>query len=348
MVRDGFDDEVSDGFDGTFDGGGVDGTPDEVVDVLGERWVARTLRLRDDAEAKRSGVPPVATLVHRAASPDRPRHRRAVLYLHGFVDYFFHPHVAEALEAAGWELYALDLRDYGRSIREGRRANHVTELATYAEEIDAAVALLRAEHDEVALLGHSTGGLVAALWADARPGRVDAVVLNSPWLDLRGNWFERTVLTRVLGPVGRLAPNVVVGRTAPHYGRALHRDTGGEWTYDLAWKPHEGFPARASFARTILQGHARVARGLHIEAPVLVLTSDASGPDDREHDALISTDSVLEVAHMAARAPLLGDDVTLVVVPGGAHDLALSPAPARERYLEEVVGFLDARVPRRG
>ncbi|MBT0993292.1 alpha/beta hydrolase [Cellulomonas sp. DKR-3] len=319
---------------------------DEVVDVLGEPWVARTLPLRDDAETARSGVPPVATLVHRAATPART-HRRAVLYLHGFVDYFFHPHLADALDAADWDLYALDLRDYGRSIREGRRPNHVRELATYAEEIDAAVAVLHAEHDEVALLGHSTGGLVAALWADARPGRVDAVVLNSPWLDLRGSWFERTLLTWALRPVGRVAPGLVVGHIAPHYGRALHRDTGGEWDYDLAWKPHEGFPARAGFIRTVRLSQARVAHGLHVEAPVLVLTSDASGPDDREHDALLTTDSVLDVAHMAARAPLLGDDVTLVVVPGGAHDLALSAAPARERYLAEVVGFLDARLPRR-
>lgn len=310
------------------------------VDVLGAPWQARTLRLRPDDEAARSGVDPVATLVARPS-----RHRRAVLYVHGFVDYFFHPHVADALDAAGWDLVGLDLRDYGRSMREGRPPNHTRELAVYTEEIDAAVALLRQDHDRVALLGHSTGGLVAALWADARPGRIDALVLNSPWLDLRGSWFERHLLTWALNPLGRLAPDLVVGRVAPHYGRALHAGTGGEWDYDLAWKPHEGFPARASFARTVRRSQARVARGLHIEAPVLVLTSDASGPDDREHDALLTTDSVLDVAHMAARAPLLGPDVRLVVVPGGAHDLALSPLPARDEYLRQVVGFLEAHVP---
>ncbi|GEL95335.1 alpha/beta hydrolase [Cellulomonas composti] len=312
---------------------------DEQPDVLGSPWTAITLHLPPDDTAGRTGVDPVATLVHRP-----PRHRRAVVYLHGFVDYFFHPHVADALDAAGYDLYALELRDYGRSIRPGRPPNHTRELAVYAQELDRAVGLARAEHDEVALLGHSTGGLVAALWADARPHGVDAVVLNSPWLDLRGSWFERYPLTWALGPLGRIAPDLVVGHLAPHYGRALHTDTGGEWDFDLAWKPHEGFPVRASFIRTIRRGHARVAHGLQVDVPVLVLTSDASGPDDREHDALVTTDSVLEVAHMAARAPLLGPDVTLVAVPGGAHDLALSPAPARERYLEEVVRFLDARL----
>lgn len=310
-------------------------------DVLGPGWQATTIALRPDDVAARTGVPPEATLVRRA-----PRHRRAVLYLHGFVDYFFHPHVADALDAAGYDLYALDLRDYGRSIRHGRPPNDTTDLGRYAEEIDAAVRHLREEHDALVLLGHSTGGLVAALWADARRGTglVDALVLNSPWLDLRGNLLERTVLTALIDVVGGLAPHLVVGRIGEHYGQALHSGTGGEWDYDLTWKPHTGFPATAGFARSVRRGHRRVRRGLAVDVPVLVLASDASGPDDRWHDALVTTDSVLEVRHIASLAPRLGPDVTFVEVPGGAHDLALSPSPARERYLDEVVAFLRARV----
>ncbi|MBO9553467.1 alpha/beta hydrolase [Cellulomonas sp.] len=312
---------------------------DDVPDVLGPGWTARTLALKPDAR----GDAPVATLVHRVT--DAPS-RRAVLYVHGFVDYFFQAHVGDALAAHGYDLYALDLRDYGRSIRDGRPPNDTTDLATYTEEIDAAVRLIRADHDQLVLLGHSTGGLVASLWADSRRGNglIDALVLNSPWLDVRGSWLERHVLAPVLGVVGRWAPNLVVAHIAPHYGRALHADSGGEWTYDLTWKPHEGFPVRAGFVRAIRRGHARVARGLDVDVPVLVLASDATGPDDRVHDRLVSSDSVLDVAQIAARAPLLGADVTFVQVPGGAHDLALSPSPARERYLDEVVRFLDTHV----
>jgi alpha-beta hydrolase superfamily lysophospholipase len=299
------------------------------VDVLGADWTATTLPLRPDG-----GDPdPVATLVRRIAAPSR----RAVLYVHGFVDYFFQTHVADAFVDAGYDFAALDLRDFGRSIRPGRAPNTTTELSRFAEEIDASVRVLRADHDQVVLMAHSMGGLVASLWADARPGVVDAVVLNSPWLDLRGNWFERTIVTGVLDLVGRVAPKLHVGKVAEHYGTALH----AEWGYDLAWKPIKGFPATAGFARAVRRGHARVGRGLSIDAPVLVLASDANGPDDRWHDDLLTTDSVLDVAHIAGRAPLLGSDVTFVEIPGGAHDLALSPAPARERYLAEVLQFLD-------
>ncbi|MBO3100891.1 alpha/beta hydrolase [Cellulomonas fengjieae] len=312
---------------------------DDAPDVLGAGWTARTLPLRPDG-----GSPdPVATLVHRTGSPSR----RALLYVHGFVDYFFHAALGDALAAHGYDVYALDLRDYGRSIRDGRPPNHVTDLGAFAEELDAAIRLLRADHDEVVLLGHSMGGLVTSLWADSRRGEglIDALVLNSPWLDLRGSWFERTVFTSVLDVVGKVAPNLVVSGIDPYYGRALHQSTGGEWSYDLAWKPFDGFPARAGFARTVRRGHARVARGLDIDVPVLVLASDASGPDDAWHDALVTTDSVLDVAHIKERAPLLGPDVTFVEIPGGAHDLALSPAPARDTYVGEVLAFLDARLP---
>jgi alpha-beta hydrolase superfamily lysophospholipase len=311
-----------------------------VPDVLGDGWTARTLRLRPDAQGEA-----VATLVH--LEPTGPAvSRRAVLYVHGFVDYFFQAHVGDAFAAHGYDFFALDLRDYGRSIRPGREPNYVTDLAAYSEEIDAAVRLLRADHDELVILGHSMGGLVTSLWADARRGAgvLDALVLNSPWLDLRGSWVERVPVTRLVDALARFAPRLRVGALGQHYGPALHSGTGGEWDYDLAWKPLLGFPVRAGWLCTIRRGHARVARGLRIDCPVLVLSSDASGPDDRWHDALVTTDSVLDVAHIAARAPLLGPDVTYVQVPGGAHDLALSPAPARDRYLDEVLGWLDAHL----
>ncbi|MEV7972940.1 alpha/beta hydrolase [Cellulomonas sp. NPDC089187] len=304
-------------------------------DVLGPDWQRRTLSLRPDLP----GAPdPVATLVHRADAGNDPE-RPAVLYLHGFVDYFFHAHVGNALSERGIDLYGLDLRDYGRSIRPGRTPNTVGSLACYAEEIDTAVHLLCRRHRKVVLLGHSTGGLIAALWADARRGTglIDALVLNSPWLDLRGTEFERTVLTGVIDVLGLVVPDLPMRRLAPHYGEALH----AEWGYDLTWKPHTDFPARAAFIRAVRRGHAAVRRGLAIDVPVLMLTSDTTGPDDRWHEHLLTSDSVLDVADMWRLAPNLGEDVTVEIVEGGAHDLALSPEPARTAYLEAVADWVD-------
>lgn len=328
-------------------------------DVLGAGWQARTLTLTPDEQ----GDGAVATLVRRAGSvlPDGASdaapeqagvRRRAVLYVHGYVDYFFQTHLADAWAEAGYDFYAIDLRDHGRSIREGRLANYTPRLAAFTEELDRAARILREEdgHDVVVVNGHSTGGLVAALWADGRRGRadrpMDALVLNSPWLDLNRPWFDRVVTTHLVDlVVARVAPTAVVGSLSPAYGQWLAHEEGGAWQYDLTWKPHEGFGARAAWLRSVRRAHATVARGLDVDVPVLVCTSDASGPAKGVHDALDRTDSVLAVEHMWQRAPRLGADVTVVQVPGGVHDLALSPEPARTAYLEAVRDWVQRRVP---
>ena len=47
-----------------------------------------------------------ATLVRRNA----PQHQRAVLYVHGWSDYFFQTHLADFWNEQGFDFYALDLR----------------------------------------------------------------------------------------------------------------------------------------------------------------------------------------------------------------------------------------------
>lgn len=317
-------------------------TDDAVPDVLGEGWTARTIRLRPDAEGD-----VVATLVRRAG-PSVPT-RRAVLYVHGFDDYFFQTHLGDAWAEHGYDFYALDLRKYGRSMRPGQIPNYVTDLREYLEELDAAAQIIREQdgHDVLVVLGHSTGGLLAVLWAHARRGRglLDAVVLNSPWFDLNRGWSERILLTRVIDVVGRFAPRLVVGAIGADYGRSLHRESGGAWDYDLTWKPHEGFPVRAGWFRTIRRGHARVAQGLDLDCPVLVCCSTTSGPYDRWHPDIGTTDSVLSVEQIVARSPRLGPDVTITQIPDGVHDLALSGPVARQRYLDAIFAWADTHVP---
>ena len=312
-----------------------------VPDVLGDGWTARTITLRPDAEGE-----VVATLIRRARPPEPTR--RAVLYLHGFDDYFFQTHLGDAWAAHGYDFYALDLRKYGRSLRPGQTPNYVTDLRTYLEELDAAARIIRDQddHDVLVVLGHSTGGLLASLWTHARRGRgvIDAVVLNSPWFDLNRGWFERVFLTRVIDVIGPLAPRLIVGAMGVDYGQSLHRGFGGAWDFNLAWKPHGGFPVRAGWLRTIRRGHDLIARGLDIDCPVLVCCSTASGPYDRWDPALANTDCVLSVDQIVARSPGLGTDVTIAQIPGGLHDLALSAPAARQRYFDTMFAWAHSRV----
>lgn len=315
------------------------------ADVLGEPWQTRTLTLADDGEATH----PVATLVERttdAVTPAGAGARRAVLYIHGFVDYFFQTHHAETWEASGFTFYALDLRDYGRSIRAGRRPNWVLDLATYDEEISAAIARLRENHDEVVLAGHSTGGLIVSLYAARHPGEVAGLMLNSPWLDLNEPWFMRRVAAPILRRVGHLIPHVPISSLGSGYGESLHSSSGGEWTYELGWKPFDGFGVYAGWLAAILNGHHAVAKGLDISVPVLMATSGARGDNKKPSaEELRTTDVVLSPPQMWRRAAGLGHNVTVVRINGGRHDLTLSQQPARDRFERELSAWLAARFP---
>lgn len=161
----------------------------------------------------------VATLASRRAEQQTGC---AVLHLHGFADYFFQTLAADFWVDRGYDFYALDLRKCGRSIRPHQTPNFVTDLASYFEEIDEAMRLVRDRdgHPHVVLTAHSTGGLVAPLWAHARRPTLAGMVLNSPWLDLRGSLLLRTVGTSV---IDRGGPSAVPEGPA-HRLRALRTE----------------------------------------------------------------------------------------------------------------------------
>ena len=128
--------------------------------------------------------------------------------------------------------------------------------ANYFEELDAAYALVRERdgHDNVLVTAHSTGGLVAPLWADARRPALAGMVLNSPWLDLHGSFLLRTAGTAAIDQVGARRPYLAIPRNVSGlYAQSLHREHRGEWDFDLTLKPHEGFPARAGFIRSVTE-----------------------------------------------------------------------------------------------
>ena len=111
-------------------------------------------------------------------------------------------------------------------------AAFITDLDDYGLELDAAADMIAAEHDQLLLVGHSTGGLIAALWAAKHPDRVAALILNSPWLDLQGSAMVRTLGTPVIDALGTAGRRVSCGcPTSGFYARALRI---GEWDYDLS------------------------------------------------------------------------------------------------------------------
>jgi alpha-beta hydrolase superfamily lysophospholipase len=310
------------------------------TDILGPPYTVEHIELPDDDEGA-----VVATLVHRPSA--RPT-GRAVLHVHGFSDYFFQTQYAEQLTALGYDFYGLDLRKCGRSLLHHQTHNFCRSLDEYHAELDAAAERIRERdgHTSLLLSGHSTGGLIVPLWLASRPDLpVEAVVLNSPWLDLQGGWWLRTRTAGfALDQVGRREPYRIIPRgVSGLYVESLHRQYHGEWDFDLTWKPKDSIPVRAGWLRAIRTGHRLIHLMPRLGVPVLVLTSARSGHPEVWDPQVTSTDIVLDVDQMARWAPRLSDEVRVIRVDGAMHDVFLSKEPVRARAYDQLTRWLADR-----
>lgn len=306
--------------------------PDEwVVDSeLGEGFVCRTLRFDDDYDG-----PVVATLVRNdpAVGPGKP----AILYIHGFIDYFFQRHVARRFADAGHDFYALDLRKYGRSLNAARHPNVCLAFEEYFPEITKALEIIAGEgHGSVVLMAHSTGALSSALYArdGRRRAQIARIVFNSPFLAV-----PQGPLHAAFGAVmGKWRPfGDTDNRINEWYPKSLHRDFKGEWAFNTTLKPIEGFRAYYGWVRAVVLAQRRIEAGLGLTQPVLVMHSDKSANDKTWSEALHRADLVLNVADIRRLGPRLGPHVVMKEIADGRHDLTLSQAEPRERCVQAMV-----------
>ena len=296
-------------------------------DIL-DGFEAETLELPPDRDG-----PVVATLVRRRIGAER-----AVLYVHGYNDYFFQVEMADRWNAAGFDFYALDLRRYGRSLRPGQRLAFIRNLHDYFQEIDAAVERIRGRdgHRQLILSGHSTGGLTCALYAHHRAdrGTLTGLLLNTPFFSFQGTRLQKLLLRHLVPRIGRIDPRWVVQKDGgPLYLWSLHRgfDKGGEWEFDLTWKTAGGLPLLAGWIGAVHAGHEEVRAGLDVPCPVFVITSARSGGGGAWNPSYLDSDVVLDVRTIRARSWGLGRDVTQRVLPGALHDVILSAKPVRDQ-----------------
>lgn len=312
-------------------------------DVLGGSYQMAEIMLAGDYEGE-----VVMTLIRSLVQEESSR--KAVLYLHGFGDYFFQREMGLRFNEEGFDFYAVDLRKYGRSHRPHQRLANVRDLAEYYEELDRALAYIRAEGAEwIVLIGHSTGGLTTSLYAHDRgeEGLFDALLLNSPFYDFNAGFLTRWVMLPFAAWRGGSNPDTEVeGSGLPsNYSRSLHRELDGEWEFNREWKP-DHTPINYGWIRAIRQGHQRVAGGLTIPVPVLVMVSDHTNFESEWGDHFFRGDAILNVDHIRSGAEKIeSPDRRIAVIEDGMHDLILSPEPVREEAYRVIFQWLEELTP---
>lgn len=315
-------------------------------DVLGEGYESTVLDVgRQGAEQE------IATLIRHFPESQDSLPDQALLFIHGWSDYFFNTELAEFFTGLGIAFYALDLHNHGRSLRTSSIGGFVGDLADYDTELQKALDVVIEDlHDhygetgnppKIALMGHSTGGLVAALWTSRFPSTVSHLILNSPWLEMHGSSFVRHGMYSMVEPIAKWWPQSRIKVPERNfYWRSISARAEGEWELDDELRPPLAFPMRWGWMSAILAGQAQVAKGLDIPVPILVMMSARSLNGPRWREGMRSADAVLDIQTMAARAITLGQSVSIEKIDGGLHDVLLSEKTVREQAYQRLRRWL--------
>lgn len=124
----------------------------------------------------------------RVAAPAGAETKAPVIYLHGGPGGYIHSSIVRTLgplSAVGRDVYFYDQIGSGLSDRLARPKDY--SLARHMKDLDAIVASTGS--GKAVLIGHSYGGLLAAIYAARHPERVEALILSSPG-SLQPSFFD--------------------------------------------------------------------------------------------------------------------------------------------------------------
>ncbi len=307
-------------------------------DVLGGDYVCRTVAMPDDYSGK-----VVTTVVKKQSNSAGAT---AVLYVHGYNDYFFQKELGDSVVAHGYAFYAVDLRKYGRSYLDGQHRFEVKNMKEYFADIDSTLAVIKADgYRDVVLMGHSTGGLTTAYYMtvhNADRPQIKALILNSPFLDMNLSKFQEKFLVPFVSvmPLKKMKINQGNSRA---YAESLLKKYHGEWEYNTDWKLEISPAVTVGWISAIHRGHRFLHRKANVKVPVLLMHSDKSvyGSDwTPDHNA---GDGVLDVADISKYGKRLGANVTEVTIADGLHDLVLSRPDVRQSVYKTIFDWMSGK-----
>jgi len=269
--------------------------------------------------------------------------RQPILYIHGFSDYFYHPHLAEKSSDAGYDFFALELRKYGRSIREHQHPNYCRSLFEYFPEIDFALKKIIDESGQKAiLLGHSNGGLISTLYSihGKHKDLIQLLILNSPFLELNLNLLVRKIAIPIIGFLSKAFTYAKVNNAVnPLYPKSIDKNYYGELEINHKYKPIEGFPGYFTWLKAVAKAQKSVSRN-QINIPTLVLISSDSFIPSIWSERISRSDIILNVNDIRKRALKLGNNVTLIEINQAIHDVFLSSVQVREEAFDKMFKWM--------
>lgn len=306
------------------------------------------------AEVPGSGLHKTISVVRHNLKPESTP-RGAVLYVHGWSDYFANPEIASAATEAGFYFYALDLHGYGRNLTDqilatGEVPGTTSDLRNYTPDFLTAREIIANDIREkyanrLVVIAHSTGGLTMSLILMENPGYIKGLALATPWIAPQGfPWLDTAISTATQHIPDAWSNKPLPIQVNTNYHRSLSADRDGTWELDPRWRPRESFPLTINFLRSTANARLTIKelsrQGHKIDAPVLLQIAAKSRLVPWWEEQMHTLDTVLDVKAIRRRAALLHPTVRVITYDGAIHDVHRSAPYVRQRAFKDLQDWL--------
>lgn len=262
------------------------------------------------------------TIFYQTWRPTTPK--ATVIVVHGYAEHSGrYQHVAEALVAANYSVWALDHRGHGQS--QGNRAT-VKHFDEFVNDLASFVRLVRDKEPNgpIFMYGHSMGGLISTLYTLDYGHNLHGLVLTGPAFKVDANTSK--VVVKVGAFISKFLPNLPVAPFDPQWNsrdsKVVEAFIADQLNYKGGIKAQMG-TAMINATRVIDQ------RANEISLPVLLLQG--------EEDRLVSPAGAYQ-----AFGAFKSQDKTMHSYPGLYHEVLNEPE--QTTLIPLIIEWLDAHM----
>lgn len=253
--------------------------------------------------------------------------RRVFVVQHGFGEHSGrYGNLLEALDGTGAAIYAIDSRGHGKT---GGKRGHVDQFQNYVDDLADLIQLARKENmnDEVYLLGHSLGGVIALQYATqgTNQGNLSALVLSSPGLVIHMD-FGKQIKKGLAATLSRIMPAVTL-----------------DANLDLKFLSHDQAVIDAYKADPLVHGKISFQMGsnlFHVGSALFKKSEQLTVPlylFHGEADQIVSSEGSKRLYECAG-----SKDKTLKIYPGLFHETMNEAEADKKRVLGDLKAWIDA------
>jgi len=175
------------------------------------------------------------------------------------------------------------------------------------------------------LFGHSTGGLIATMYADYKNSLQDdcikQLILSSPFFDWysdpasKSYFGSERFLETILSPLGLLLPNVNVKWSSGSPNKTSCQEFN-ELNFNPMYKSLREPKTLAKWIRACTKAHHKIPnKQVNVKCKVVILCSDKS----KYWEYSVDSDNVLDVQDIKKYGKLISNDVEIYEIENSIH-----------------------------